>query len=111
MLSITFYSRRSQYMGSVDFTLDFSHWLLEKGLYRIEGVRSCETIVLTEEEEEETYEIDVVLLTIAARNKLLAFFRSAIVQELLQPTWKIELLRSITDFLENEECLYMNYFE
>lgn len=109
MLSITFYSKTSQYMGSVDFTLDFAQWLLEKGLYRIEGIRACETLVLTEEEEEETHAIEVVLLTIAARNKLLAFFRTAIFQESLTHSWKLELLHSINNFLENEECLYMDY--
>jgi hypothetical protein len=110
MLSITFYSKNSQYMGSIDFTLDFAQWLLEKGLYRIEGVRACQTLVLTEEEEDETYEIEVVLLTSTARKKLLAFFRAAIIQESLKRSWKLELLHSINDFIENEECLYMDYF-
>jgi hypothetical protein len=110
MISITFYSKTSQYMGSIDYTLDFADWLLERGLYRIEGVRACETLVLTEEEEEETYEIEVVLLTNAARKKLLAFFRAAIIQESLKHSWKLELLHSINDFLKNEECLYMDYF-
>lgn len=40
-------------MGSIDYTLDFAQWLFEKGLYRIEGVRASETMVLIEEEEEE----------------------------------------------------------
>jgi len=79
MLSITFYSKNSQYMGSIDFTLDFAEWLLEQGLYRIEGVRACETLVL--EEDDESYELEVVLLTNAARKKLLAFFEVAIIQE------------------------------
>ena len=111
MLSITFYSKDEQQIGSVNYTLDFSEWLLERGLYRIQGVRANVTLELIEEDEQETYEIEVVSLTSAARKKLLAFFRSAIVQELLQPTWKLELLQSITDFLENDECLYMNYLE
>ena len=110
MLSIKFYSKNSQYMGSIDYTIDFAEWLLERGLYRIEGVRACETLVLTEEEEGETYNIEVVLLTIAARKKLLTFFRSAIIQESFKPSWKIGLLRSINDFIENEDCLYMDYF-
>jgi hypothetical protein len=110
MLSITFYSRHSQHMGSIDFTLDFAHWLLEKGLYRIEGVRASHTLVLIEEEEEYTYEIEVILLTIAARKKLLAFFSYSIIQEsLLTNSWKLELLHSINDFLDNDECLYMDY--
>ena len=114
MLSITFYSKNSQYMGSIDYTLDFAEWLLERGLYRIEGVRACETLVLTEEEEDEdddeSYEIEVVLLTSATRKKLLKFFEVAIIQESSKPSWKIGLLRSINDFLENEECQYMDYF-
>jgi hypothetical protein len=109
MLSITFYSKDSQYLGSIDYTLDFAEWLLKRGLYRIEGVRACETLVL--KDDDETYEIEVVLLTSAARKKLLAFFRAAIIQESSKPSWKIGLLRSINNFLENEECLYMNYFE
>lgn len=110
MLSIKFYSKNSQYMGSIDYTIDFAEWLLERGLYRIEGVRACETLVLTEEDEGETYDIEVVLLTIAARKKLLAFFKSAIIQESSKPSWKIGLLRSINNYLENEECRYMDYF-
>jgi hypothetical protein len=110
MISITFYSKNSQYMGSIDYTLDFADWLLERGLYRIEGVRACETLVLTEEEEEETYEIEVVLLTNAARKKLLAFFEVAIIEESSKPSWKIELLHSINDFVKNEGCQYMDYF-
>ncbi len=101
-------------MGSIDYTLDFAEWLLERGLYRIEGVRACETLVLTEEEEDEdddeSYEIEVVLLTSATRKKLLKFFEVAIIQESSKPSWKIGLLRSINDFLENEECQYMDYF-
>jgi hypothetical protein len=108
MLSITFYSKKSQYMGSIDFTLDFAEWLLEQGLYRIEGVRACETLVL--EEDDESYELEVVLLTNAARKKLLTFFEIAIIQESSKPSWKIGLLRSINDFVENEECQYMDYF-
>ena len=111
MLSITFYSKDEQQIGSVDYTLDFSEWLLEQGLYRIEGVRANVTLELIEEDEGETYEIEVVPLTIAARNKLLAFFRSAIIQESLTHSWKLELLHNINDFIKNEECLYMNYFE
>ncbi|MCY7337910.1 MAG: DUF262 domain-containing protein [Chamaesiphon sp.] len=38
--------------------------MLDRGLYRIEGVSASETIVLEEDDEEETYEIEVVLLTI-----------------------------------------------
>ena len=98
-------------MGSIDYTLDFAQWLLKKGFYRIEGVRACETLVLTEEDEDETYEIEVVLLTTTARNKLLTFFRSAIIQESLKHSWKLKLLHNINDFLKNEECLYMNYFD
>ena len=100
-------------MGSIDYTLDFAEWLLDRGLYRIEGVRACETLVLTEEEEDdddESYEIEVVLLTSATRKKLLKFFEVAIIQESSKPSWKIGLLRSINDFLENEECRYMDYF-
>lgn len=97
-------------MGSIDYTLDFAEWLLERGLYRIEGVRACETLVLTEEEEGETYDIEVVLLTIAVRKKLLTFFEVAIIQESSKPSRKIGLLRSINYFIENEECLYMDYF-
>ena len=99
-------------MGSIDFTLDFAQWLLEKGLYRIEGVRACETLVLEEEDEDddESYEIEVVLLTSATRKKLLKFFEVAIIQESSKHSWKIGLLRSINDFLENEECRYMDYF-
>ena len=113
MLSITFYSKNSQYMGSIDYTLDFAEWLLDRGLYRIEGVRACETLVLTEEEEDdddESYEIEVVLLTSATRKKLLKFFEVAIIQESSKPSWKIGLLRSINEFIENEECQYMDYF-
>ena len=95
-------------MGSIDYTLDFAQWLLEKGLYRIEGVRACETLVL--EEDDESYELEVVLLTNAARKKLLTFFEIAIIQESSKPSWKIGLLRSINDFIENEECQYMDYF-
>ena len=101
-------------MGSIDYTLDFAEWLLERGLYRIEGVRACETLVLTEEEEDEdddeSYEIEVVLLTSATRKKLLKFFEVAIIQESSKPSWKIGLLRSINEFIENEECQYMDYF-
>ena len=108
MLSITFYSKNNQYMGSIDYTLDFAEWLLEQGLYRIEGVRACETLVL--EEDDESYELEVVLLTNAARKKLLTFFEVAIIQESSKPSWKIGLLRSINDFVENDECQYMDYF-
>lgn len=99
-------------MGSIDYTLDFAQWLLEKGLYRIEGVRACETLVLEEDEDDddESYEIEVVLLTSATRKKLLKFFEVAIIQESSKPSWKIGLLRSINDFLKNEECQYMDYF-
>jgi hypothetical protein len=95
-------------MGSIDYTLDFAEWLLEQGLYRIEGVRACETLVL--EEDDESYELEVVLLTNAARKKLLTFFEVAIIQESSKPSWKIGLLRSINDFVENDECQYMDYF-
>ena len=111
MLSITFYSKDEQQIGSVNYTLDFSEWLLARGLYRIEGVRANATLELIEEDEQETYEIEVVSLTSAARKKLLTFFRSAIVQESLTRSWKLELLHDINDFLENEECLYMDYFD
>ena len=83
LLSITFYSKDEQQIGSVNYTLDFSEWLLARGLYRIEGVRANATLELIEEDEQETYEIEVVSLTSAARKKLLTFFRSAIVQESL----------------------------
>jgi len=52
MLSISFYSENSQYVGSIDYTLDFAEWLLDRGLYRIEGVRACETLVVEEEDDE-----------------------------------------------------------
>ncbi len=110
MLSISFYSENSQYVGSIEYTLDFAEWLLDRGLYRIEGVRACETLIV-EEEEDEDYELEVVLLTNPTRQKLLTFFRSAIIQESSKPSWKIGLLRRINDFLENEECLYMDYLE
>ena len=110
MLSISFYSENSQYVGSIEYTLDFGEWLLDQGLYRIEGVRACETLVV-EEEDDEGYEREVVLLTSTTRRKLLTFFQSAIIQESSKPSWKISLLRRINDFLENEECLYMSYFE
>jgi hypothetical protein len=109
MLSISFYSDNSQYVGSIDFTLDFAEWLIEKGLYRIKGVRACETLVL--EEEDGDYEIEVVLLTNTTRQKLLTFFQSAIIQESSEYSWKIGLLHRINDFLENEECLYMDYLD
>ena len=112
MLSISFYSENSQPVGSIDYTLDFVEWLLDRGLYRIEGVRACETLVVEEEDDEdEGYELEVVLLTSATRHRLLAFFQSAIIQESSKPSWKISLLRRINDFLENEECLYMNYLQ
>ena len=111
MLNITFYSKDEQQIGSVNYTLDFSEWLLDRGLYRIEGVRANVTLELIEEDEQETYEIEVVLLSSTARKKLLAFFRSAIIQESLTRSWKLELLHEINDFLENQECLYMDYFE
>ena len=110
MLSISFYSENSQYVGSIDYTLDLAEWLLDRGLYRIEGVRACETLVV-EEEDDEGYELEVVLLTSVTRQKLLTFFRSAIIQESSKPSWKIGLLRRINDFLENKECLYMDYLE
>jgi len=110
MLSISFYSENSQYVGSIDYTLDFAEWLLDRGLYRIEGVRACETLVVKEEDDED-YELEVVLLTSTTRQKLLTFFQSAIIQESSKPSWKIGLLRRINDFLENEECLYMDYLE
>jgi hypothetical protein len=111
MLSITFYSKDKQHIGYVDYTIDFAQWLLDKGLYRIEGVSASETLVLEEDDEEETYTIEVVLLTSVARKKLLTFFRYAIIQESLKHSWKLELLHSINDLVKNEECLYMNYFE
>ena len=111
MFNITFYSEDKQCVGYVDYTVDFAQWLLDKGLYRIKGVSACKTIVLEEDDEEERYELEVVLLTSAARKKLLAFFRSAIIQESLKISWKLELLHSINNFLENEECLYMDYLE
>ena len=109
MLSISFYSENSQYVGSIDYTLDFAEWLLDRGLYRIEGVRAYETVIV-EEEDDEDYEIEVILLTSAARKKLLTFFEVAIIQESLKHSWKIGLLRSINDFQENQECQYMDYF-
>jgi hypothetical protein len=109
MLSISFYSENSQYVGSIDYTLDFAEWLLDRGLYRIEGVSACETLVL--EEEDGDYEIEVVLLTSTTRQKLLTFFQSAIIQESSEYSWKIGLLHRINDFLENEECLYMDYLD
>ena len=112
MLSISFYSENSQPVGSINYTLDFAEWLIDRGRYRIEGVRACETLVVKEEDDdEEGYKLEVVLLTSATRHKLRAFFQSAIVQESSKPSWKIGLLRRINDFLENEECLYMNYFQ
>ena len=110
MLSITFYSKDKQHIGYVDYTVDFAQWLLDKGLYRIEGVSANETIVLEEDDEEERYELEVVLLTNAARKKLLKFFRYAIIQESLKRSWKLELLHSINNLVENQECLYMDYF-
>ncbi len=109
MLSISFYSNNSQYVGSIDFTLDFAQWLIARGLYRIKGVRACETLVL--EEEDGDYEIEVVLLTDTTRHKLLTFFQSAIIQESSEYSWRIGLLHRINDFLENEECLYMDYLD
>ena len=112
MLSISFYSENSQPVGSIDYTLDFAEWLLDRGLYRIEGVRACETLVVKEEDDdEEGYKLEVVLLTSTTRQRLIAFFQSAIIQESSKPSWKIGLLRRINDFLENEECLYMNYLQ
>jgi hypothetical protein len=111
MFSITFYSKDKEHIGYVDYTVDFAQWLLDKGLYRIEGVSACETIVLEEDDEEERHEIEVVLLTSAARKKLLRFFEVAIMQESSKPSWKIELLRSINDLIENKDCLYMDYLE
>ena len=111
MRSITFYSKDKQHIGHVNYTIDFAEWLLDKGLYRIEGVSASETIVLEEDDEEESYKIEVVLLTNTARKKLLTFFQSAIIQESLTRSWKLELLHDINDFLENQECLYMDYFE
>jgi hypothetical protein len=111
MLSITFYSKDKQHIGYVDYTVDFAQWLLDKGLYRIEGVSANETIVLEEDDEEERYELEVILLTSAARKKLLRFFEVAIMQESSKPSWKIGLLRSINDLIENEDCLYMDYLE
>jgi hypothetical protein len=111
MFSITFYSQDKEHIGYVDYTVDFAQWLLDRGLYRIEGVSACETIVLEEDDEEERHEIEVVLLTNAARKKLLKFFRSAITQESLKHSWKLELLHSINDLVENEKCLYMDYLE
>ena len=111
MRSITFYSKDKQHIGHVNYTIDFAEWLLDKGLYRIEGVSASETIVLEEDDEEESYKIEIVLLTNTARKKLLAFFRAAIIQESLKQSWQLELLHSINDFLKNEKCHYMNYFE
>ena len=112
MLSISFYSENSQYVGSIKYTFDFAEWLLDRGLYRIEGVRACETLVVGEEDDEdEGYEREVVLLTSTTRQKLLIFFQSAIIQESSKPSWKIGLLRQINNFIENEKCLYMSYFE
>ena len=111
MLSITFYSKDKQHLGYVNYTLDFAEWLLDKGLYRIQGVSACETIVLAEDDEEESYEIEVVPLTSISRKKLLIFFEVLIIQESFKDSWKIELLHDINDLIENEECLYMNYFE
>jgi hypothetical protein len=110
MFSITFYSKDKQHIGYVDYTGDFAQWLLDKGLYRIEGVSANETIVLEEDDEEERYELEVVLLTSAARKKLIKFFQYAIIQESLKHLWKLKLLHSINDFVKNEECLYMDYF-
>jgi hypothetical protein len=109
MLSISFYSENSQYVGSIDYTLDFAQWLIDRGLYRIKGVRACETLVL--EEEDGDYEIEVVLLTSTTRQKLLTFFQSAIFQESSEYSWRIGLLHRINNFLENEECLYMDYLD
>ena len=113
MFSITFYSKDKERIGYVDYTVDFAQWLLDRGLYRIDGVSSSETIVLEEDDddEEERYEIEAVLLTRAARKKLLRFFEAAIIQESSKPSWKIGLLRSLNDLIENEECLYMDYLE
>jgi hypothetical protein len=111
MFSITFYSKDKEHIGYVDYTVDFAQWLLDRGLYRIEGVSACETIVLEEDDEEERHEIEVVLLTSAARKKLLRFFEVAIIQESSKPSWKIGLLRSLNELVENEDCLYMDYFE
>jgi hypothetical protein len=109
MLSISFYSENSQYVGSIDYTLDFAQWLIDRGLYRIKGVRACETLVF--EEDDGDYEIEVVLLTSTTRQKLLTFFQSAIIQESSEYSWRIGLLHRINDFLENEECLYMDYLD
>jgi hypothetical protein len=111
MFSITFYSKDKQRIGYVDYTVDFAQWLLDKGLYRINGVRACEPLVLEEDDEEERYELEVVLLTSAARQKLLRFFEVVIMQESSKPSWKIDLLRSINDLIKNEDCLYMDYLE
>ncbi len=111
MFSITFYSKDKQRIGYVDYTVDFAQWLLDQGLYRINGVRACEPLVLEEDNEEERYEIEVVLLTSAARKKLIAFFRAAIIQESLKQSWKLRLLHEINDFLKNKQCHYMDYLE
>jgi hypothetical protein len=111
MLSITFYSKDKQRIGYVDYTVDFAYWLLDRGLYRIDGVSASESLVLEEDDEEERYEIEAVLLTSAARKKLLRFFEAAIIQESSKPSWKIGLLRSLNELVENEDCLYMDYFE
>ncbi len=111
MFSITFYSEDKQRIGYVDYTVDFAQWLLDKGLYRIKGVRACETLVFEEDDKEERYEIEVVLLTSSARKKLLTFFRNAIIQESLKQSWKLRLLHEINDFIKNKECLYMDYLE
>ena len=111
MLSITFYSKDKQRIGYVDYTVDFAYWLLDRGLYRIDGVSASESLVLEEDDEEERYEIEAVLLTSAARKKLLRFFEAAIIQESSKPSWKIGLLRSLNELIENEDCLYMDYFE
>ena len=111
MFSITFYSKDKQRIGYVDYTVDFAQWLLDKGLYRINGVRACEPLVLEEDDEQERYEIEVILLTSAVWHKLLIFSQSAIIQESLKQSWKLGLLHSIKDFLNNEECHYMDYLE
>ena len=112
MRSIIFYSKDKQHIGYVNYTIDFAEWLLDKGLYRIEGVSASETIVLEEDDdEEEGYKIEVVLLTNTARKKLLTFFRLAIIQESLKQSWKLELLHEINNFLKNEQCHYMDYLE
>ena len=111
MFSITFYSKDKQHIGYIDYTVDFAKWLLNQGLYRIDGVSANELLVLEEDDDEERYEIEAVLLTSTARKKLLRFFEVAIIQESSKPSWKIELLHSINDLVKNKECLYIDYLE